>query len=331
MTGPTNETRIADVDNPGWRLTGLARIPIPIFGIGMGVLGLGLCWRYAGELFHLSPLIGNMILIAGTILWACATCVQVARLAVAPSSVREDLAHSIRGPLAAQKIIVLLLLAEAAHPSFPKLAYGLLLVGTVLAVIATLWVLTRFQAAQHDRVLAPSWLVAPIALPFSSILYGVDGDRIAASMSLGTGALVIATLLPRVLVSISTIAAAPAPIRPLVMIAVAPLALIFIAYVQLAGVDEVAYGLFGATMFVVCLALTTLPHWWRAPFGLPWWACGMPPAAVVLAVIELAEKVRTTATFTAAAASLGIITVIMAMLLIRTVRALLNGRLFPPA
>jgi tellurite resistance protein len=315
----------------GWALTGLARIPIPIFGIAMGVLGLGLCWRYSGVLFNFSPLIGNIILLAGTVLSASATAVQLVRLAIAPSAVWEDVAHSIRGPLVAQKIIVILLLAEAAGPNFPKLAYGLLLAGTVLAIFATLWVLTRFQATHHDRILAPSWLVAPIALPFTSILYAVDGDRIAASMSLGAGSLVIATLLPRVLVGISTVTAAPAQVRPLVAIAVAPLALIFVAYVQLAGVDTLAYGLLGATMFVVCLVLTTLPHWWRAPFGLPWWACGMPPAAVVLAVIELAEKVRTIATLTAAAASLGIITVIMIILLTRTVTALLNGRLFPPA
>jgi tellurite resistance protein len=150
-------------------------------------------------------------------------------------------------------------------------------------------------------------------------------------MSLGAGALVIATLLPRVLVGISTIMAAPALIRPLVVIAVAPLALIFIAYVQLAGVDGFAYGLLGATAFVVGLVLTTLPHWWRAPFGLPWWACGMPPAAVVLAVIELAEKLRTFATLAAAAASLAIITVIVTLLLVRTLIALFNGRLLPPA
>jgi tellurite resistance protein len=330
MTSPADGARIAARDNPGWRLTGLARIPIPTFGIGMGVLGLGLCWRYSGVLFHFSPLIGNIILLAGTVLWVCATAVQLVRLAVAPSAVCEELAHLIRGPLVAQKIIVILLLAEAAGPNFPKLAYGLLLAGTVLSVFVTLWVLTRFQAAQHDRILAPSWLVAPIALPFTSILYGADGDRIAASMSLGAGSLVITTLLPRVLAGISTVTAAPAQIRPLVVIAVAPLALIFIAYVQLAGVDGVAYGLLGATLFVVCLVLTTLPHWWRAPFGLPWWACGMPPAAVVLAIIDLAEKVRTTATLSAAAASLGIITAIMIILLSRTVTALINGRLFPP-
>ena len=318
-------------DDRGRRLIGVARIPIPTFGIGMGVLGLGLCWRYSGVLFHVSPLIGNIILLAGTVLWACATAVQLVRLAVAPSVVGEELAHAIRGPLVAQKIIVILLLAEAAGPTFPKLAHALLLAGTVLAVLATLWVLTRFQAAQHERILAPSWLVAPIALPFTSILYGVDGDRVAASMSLGAGALVIATLLPRVLAGISTVTAAPAPIRPLVVISVAPLALIFIAYVQLAGIDGFAYGLLGAAMFVVCLVLTTLPHWWRAPFGLPWWACGMPPAAVVLAVIELAEKLRTAATLTAAAVALGIITVIMTILLIRTATALINGRLFPPA
>jgi tellurite resistance protein len=297
----------------------------------MGVLGLGLCWRYSGVLFHVSALVGNIILLAGTVLWACATAAQLVRLAVAPSAVCEELAHAIRGPLVAQKIIVILLLAEATGPIFPKLAYALLLAGTVLAVLATLWVLTRFQAAQHDRILTPSWLVAPIALPFASILYGVDGDRVAASMSLGAGTLVIATLLPKVLVGISTLPEAPAPLRPLVVISVAPLALIFIAYVQLAGIDGFAYGLFGATMFVACLVLTTLPHWWRAPFGLPWWACGMPPAAVVLAVIELAEKLRTTATLTVAAVSLGIITVIMTILLIRTATALINGRLFPPA
>lgn len=271
------------LDHPGRRLSGVACIPIPTFGIGMGVLGLGLCWRYGGVVFHLPPLIGNLILLAGTVLWAAATSVQLVRLAVAPSFVGEELAHAIRGPLVAQKIIVVLLLAEAAGPRFPKLAYGLLLAGTVLAVLTTLWVLTRFQAAQHDRMLTPSWLVAPIALPFAATLYAADGDRVAASMTLGAGALVIATLLPRVLVGLSNVTAAPAPLRPLVVIAVAPLALIFIAYVQLAGVDEVAYGLLGATMFVVCLVLTTLPHWWRAPFGLPWWACGMPPAAVVLA------------------------------------------------
>src|ERR1700722_14176955 len=78
------------------RPSGLARIPIPTFGIGMGVLGLGLCWRYSAVVFHLSPLIGNLILLAGTGLWGAATLVQLGRLAVASSSVGEELAHAIR-------------------------------------------------------------------------------------------------------------------------------------------------------------------------------------------------------------------------------------------
>lgn len=309
----------------------LTRVPISVFGIGMGVLGLGLCWRNAARLFDLSAAIGDSILAVGSALSLLALASQLWRALLAPRSLREELLHPVRGPAVAQPVVVLLLIAEAVGRDWPLASHVLLIVGSALALFVTLQMLFLFARCRISELpVAPTWLIAPIALLIAAILHAGEGNAVAAWLLMVAGAGTILGLRPVTLLYFP-VATLPEPARPLVMISVAPLALIFIAYVELRGIDVVALALFGGALAILLRAVATLPTWRKAPFGLPWWSCAMPPAAFVLAILVLADKVRGDAMQASAAMAVGTFTCAMALLFVNTGRAIVGGRFFPPA
>ena len=309
----------------------LARAPIPVFGIGMGVLGLGLCWRNAGLLFHLSIVIGDTILGLGVLLSLLALASQLWRALWMPGSLYEELKHPLLGPTVGQPIIVLLLISEAARRDFPLVSHVMLFTGSVLALLVTLLVLFLFGRRRDSGIpVAPTRLIAPIALLIAAILHASEGNAMAAWLLVGAGTAAIFALCPITLLHFP-VATLPEPARPLVMISVAPLALIFIAYVELRGIDVVAFILFGGALTILLRTMSTLPTWWKAPFGLPWWSCAMPPAAVVLAILALAEKVGGGAMLAGAGTAVGLLTGAVVILSVRTGYAIAGGYFLPPA
>ncbi len=87
--------------------------------------------------------------------------------------------------------------------------------------------------------------------------------------------------------------------------------------------------MFAATLLILVRIFASLPKWWGVPFGLPWWACAMPPAAVVLAVLALAEKTHDPIARICGAVAVGLLTCTVVMLFVRTGVALAAGRLLP--
>ncbi|WP_324134774.1 hypothetical protein [Bosea sp. (in: a-proteobacteria)] len=307
----------------------LGEVPIPIFAIGMGVLGLGLCWRYAGLLIGAPRMPADIMLLGGIILSAAALAIQAIRLFRAPGGLADEVRHPVRGPLIAQPIVVILLIAEATAHDFSLLSEGLLSVGAILSLGVTLWVLARHIGRLIDMsAISPTWLVAPIAIEIAAILFASEHRHALASALLGCAVITHLVLMPAVLLRLILTGPLPPPAQPLVVILTAPLPLLFIAYVQIVGLDLVAWGIIGASFLVAGVVLATIRRWRRAPFGLPWWALGMPPAAVVLAVITLAEKIQAPSVTGFALVLVVAQSIVTGWLLVRTAMAAARGELF---
>jgi tellurite resistance protein len=118
-----------------------------------------------------------------------------------------------------------------------------------------------------------------------------------------------------------------APMRPSKMILMAPFAVGFIAYVNLAHrVDMFAALLFYFALFlfvVVGYRLAVKP----APFSPSWWAIGFPMAALSNAALLYSNAVGGRGLGLIAALLLFLLTAAIAVLCVRTLHALATGRL----
>jgi tellurite resistance protein len=124
------------------------------------------------------------------------------------------------------------------------------------------------------------------------------------------------------------------PLRPTIVIMLAPPALAAIAYQVLAG--GASYGavagfgtmLYGLALFVGLLLAVRIPMLMRMPFGLSAWSYSYPLAAFTIAATLYADRHPHWAAETIAIAGLAGTTLITLVLFVHTARDLIAGRLF---
>ena len=75
---------------------------------------------------------------------------------------------------------------------------------------------------------------------------------------------------------------------PTLFILIAPPAVGFLAYLKLTGeLDAFAQVLFNFALFLTLLLFSQLPRFTRLPFFISWWAYSFPLAAMSIASIEI--------------------------------------------
>ncbi|MDP5325850.1 MAG: tellurium resistance protein [Paracoccaceae bacterium] len=270
-----------------WRQT-----PPAIFPPILGLLGLGLALRRAGELPFWGEMgggisgVAELVLGAGTLLFGFALLAYLAKLLRRPAVVLEDLQILPgRTGLAACTMGAMLAVASV-QPYAPTLAwlglYAGLAAHSVLAVLVA-WVLMRGPA--ELRRPSPGWHLNFVGF----IVGGIAAVALGAPM-LAWG-LVVLTL-PGAVVIWGLGAASflrsdlPGPLRPLLMVHLAP-ACLYTVVLALLGQIDIAFG-FG--VFALLIALRLGLRWrWLASAGFTplWGAFTFPVAAFASAMFLL--------------------------------------------
>jgi tellurite resistance protein len=117
-------------------------------------------------------------------------------------------------------------------------------------------------------------------------------------------------------------ASLPERLMPTLFILIAPPAVGFISYVKLTGgVDAFGHVLYHAGLFFTLLLFTQLRHFANLKFFLSWWAYSFPLAAITIASLVMFEHNGSTLFLRLSGILLGIATVVITGLLIRTALA----------
>jgi tellurite resistance protein len=115
---------------------------------------------------------------------------------------------------------------------------------------------------------------------------------------------------------------------PSLMILVAPFAVGFLAYSNIVGgIDRFGALLFYFALFMFAVVATKVfrPS---VKFSAAWWAIGFPMAALANAALKYAQFRDSGPLWVLAAILLGVLSLALAVLTLRTVRIALNGKLF---
>jgi tellurite resistance protein len=268
----------------------LEHLPLPLLAMPMGTGGVGLAWREAGPALGVPAAIGEALLALTVLLWVAVVALQALRAARHPDAVLVELRHPVRVAFAAAPTIGLMIVSAAIHPYAPALGAAAWGVAVALHLTVAMLLLRRIVGG----VAEPAMLAPPLLIPLvGNVLAPAFGARMgfveASWMMFGVGVVLWLAVLPLLLHRLVAGPALPPPLRPTLVILLAPPAVAAIAMVALTGQGGgVSLGFAGVALLMAAVLISLARDIAAVPFGLPWWGVTFPTAA--FAVMLMVER-----------------------------------------
>ncbi len=301
----------------------------------MGIAGLSLAWRQAARQFGASPRIGAAIGGLATIIFALLCVAYGAKALRHPQAVRHEFRHPIAGNFFGTVSIAMLLISSVIAPLSAPASQVLWVLGAAATIALAFTLVSRLLRGKVDAGHAlPAWLIPGVATLDIAV---AGGDATAPwarelnlfSLAVGTMvALVFFTMIMSRLIHHHEKLASE--MVPSLMILIAPFEVGFLAYTTVfQRVDTFAAMLFYFGLFIF-LALVFKVFRRGIPFAAGWWALSFPLAALSNAALRYADHVQYLPLGVFAVAMLAFLSVLIAVLLVRTMQILVDGRLLGP-
>ncbi|MDI3322803.1 SLAC1 anion channel family protein [Pontibacterium granulatum] len=312
----------------------LPHFPIAFFAMIMGTSGLTLAWQKATEVLQLPALVSQVMLILVTCLFLVVCLGYALKILRFPEMSLKEFHHPIKISFFPAFSISLLLLSVATLQVSADLSLFLWALGCVMHLGFTLYVITqwihhpKFQI-QHST---PAWfipVVGNIIVPIAGVTHGFT-ELSWFFFSIGLVYwLVLKTLIFNRMLFHDPL---PEKLLPTLFILIAPPAVGFISYTKLNGgeIDGFARILFYSAMFLVLLLITQLERFRRIPFFLSWWAYSFPLAASSIAIQTMYQKTGSSFLGLLSWVSLMVVSLVIALLLFKTFKAVHSGGVFQP-
>ncbi len=318
---------------PGVADSWLRHVPVPLFAVGMGVTGLGIAWRHAAQVAGAPALVGEAVIVLAAVLFGVVGLLYVAKAVRHPAAVVAEFNHPIRGTFFAAISVSLLLLAVGALPVAPGLALALWSVGAAAHLTLTLHLLGRWiirnQDIHHSN---PAWfipIVGNIVVPLAGAPLGqTEVSWFFFSIGMVFWVLLFTIVFYRIVFHDQM----PVKFVPTLFILIAPPAVGFLAWTALTdgALEPMGRVLFHTALFLTLLLATLTRQFLRVPFAVSWWAYTFPLAAMTVATLDFAHRSANALLSGLALGLLGLTSVVVAIVLVRTVGAAIGGRLFLP-
>ena len=313
--------------------TRLEHFHVTFFAIVMGLAGLTLALHAAENGLGLPALLSDIAYyVTGAVFVVIALFYAAKALRHGPA-VRAEWHHPVKLAFFPAISISMLLLATASLGRFDGLAEVLWLAGAALQAVLTIavvsgWIGTR--SFLHGQ-LSPAWFIPAVG----NVIVPIAGSQLGyAELSwyfMSVGLIFWIVLLTLVINRLVFHDPLPGRLQPTLVILIAPPAVGFVAWMRLTGeVGPFGLILLNAAYFFTLLVAVQLPRIIRLPFALSFWALSFPFAAVTIASFVYAGAAESVAHRTIGAGLLAVLVVIIAGLVLRTLKAIVAGEICQP-
>lgn len=311
----------------------LAHYPVPLFATVMGTSGLAIAWKKAGHVLGLPTEIGLALQWWALALFVMIALGYLAKLTAHWEAVKKEFAHPVRLNFFPAISICLLLLAVAFADTLPGLAQGLWMVGAALHLCFTVVVMSSWiHHTRYDIKHAnPSWfipVVGNVIVPVAGVAFAPVG---VSWFFFSIGLVFWVVLLTIVMYRLFFHEPLPERLTPTLFILIAPPAVAFIAWLKLNGgtIDAFAQILYNVALFLTLLLAANAMRFFRLRFFLSTWAYSFPLAAITIATLIMAEH---GGSFFVALSwlLLSVLTTVLLLLTLRTLKAMLRGEICVP-
>ncbi|MCF7989237.1 MAG: SLAC1 anion channel family protein [Thiohalocapsa sp.] len=307
----------------------ISNFPVAFFAIVMGLTGVSIAWHKAQAVFGMPLDAASALRWLSVALFAVFSALYLYKLARFRKAVAEELAHPIQLNFFPTISISMILLGIALLQSFPGTAAVLWIVGTALHLLFTLYVMGVWIHHEHFEIqhINPAWfipIVGNVLVPIAGVPLGyVELSWFFFSIGIVFWLILFTIIVYRMLFHHPL----PDRLMPTFFILIAPPAVGFIAYAQLAGLlqagepDAFARVLYYSGLFLTLLLLTQLGRFVRLHFYLSWWAYSFPLAAITIATLIMYELTGLRTFAIIGWLLLSLVTLVVVFLLFRTAQA----------
>lgn len=311
----------------------LQYFPVSWFSTVMGLSGLSIAWNRA-EHFLTSGFCLSSVLLGLTTLWfLILTALYALKIVRHPAEVVAEFRHPVKLAFVPTFSISLILLSIAYLQSAPDLSFWLWTAGTLLHLGLTLYVLSSWiHHSQYEIThLNPAWfipVVGNILIPIAGIHHApLDVSWFFFALGIFFWPVMTAILFYRLIFH----PALPERLLPTLFIFIAPPAVGFVSWINLAGsIDAFGHILYSVAMVFMLLLLSQFNHFRRIPFFLSWWAYSFPIAALTIATFLMARHTGSVSYVWTGFGFLGLLSLLVALLLWLTVRAVMRREICVP-
>lgn len=312
----------------------LQHFPVAFFAMVMGTLGLTLAWQKSAHVIAAPPIIAQLLLIVSATLFAIIVSVFLLKIFRHPQAVIAEFNHPIKMSFFPAFSIGIILMSIATLEVSTELSRFLWVLGSTLQLVFTLNALTRwihhasFQVAHST----PAWfipVVGNILVPIAGVEHGFY-EISWFFFSIG----IVYWLVLKTLIFNRIIFHDPLPekLLPTLFILIAPPAVGFMSYMKLNHEVLDGFGrlLYYTAAFLVLLLMTQFSRFSRIQFFMSWWAYSFPLAAFTIATEIMFSRTGIPAFSTLSYLMLGMVSLVVILLLYKTIRAVLSGTIFQP-
>lgn len=311
----------------------LAHFPVTFFAITMGLLGLTLALHAAEPFYRWAGPLGNAAMLVSMVAMGVIALIYLAKVLRHPDEVRAEWHHPVKLAFFPTISISLLLLATALHSYTEEAARAIWIVGVIGQGVLTIAVVSGWISHRSFEVghLSPAWFIPAVG----NVIVPVAGVRMEfyeISWLFFSGGLifwiVLLTLVMNRLIFHDPI---PARLFPTMMILIAPPALAFVAYVNLATeINAFASILIYSAYVFAALVVAQLPKLTRLPYNLSWWALSFPLAALSIASFLFGRMTGSQGHVVIGTLVLGLLVLVVTGLTLRTAIAIARGEICRP-
>lgn len=303
----------------------LRHLPISAFAVVMGLCGVAIAWNTARGTLHAPGLVADGLLALSGAVFMVLTLLYLIKIIRHLPEVLKELRNPVALNFFPTFSISLILLGIGTLHTLPTLSWVLWASGTVAQLLFTLYVMQVWIHHEHFEIhhMNPAWfipVVGNILVPIAGVQFG---HTEISWFFFSTGLLFWLVLLSIVFNRVIFHQALPDKLLPTLFILIAPPAVGFVSYLGLSGeLDSLARVLYYAALFLTLLLLTQTARFTRLPFTLSWWAYSFPLAAVTVATMLMHERLELKAFATLSYTLLGLVTVLIGYLSLRTLVAI---------
>ena len=146
-------------------------LPAGYFGMVLGIIGMGFAWRYASQVWPVSHLIGDGLVILAMVIWGLLTLAFLSRLLRFPHSVLAEIRHPVMSSFVSLFPATTMLVAIGFVPWYRPLAIGLFSIGVVIQLAyaawqtAGVWGGSRPEARRRVCICRPSPITLSVQWP----------------------------------------------------------------------------------------------------------------------------------------------------------------------